>query len=239
MSTSNFSFLSAHSPLLAELGATAERLYPYDPASCVLKLRLLAESLTQEVADRIGLSVGQSTQAELLRAVDQRLGLDPQVRQILHALRQRGNEAAHQVNHRIGYREGLESIKLARELALWFHRTFGNAPQFKPGPFVLPDDPSQKLVTLQQQIAALQGQLQQTQTAQAAQAEIAQLLEAQAAQERDMALRAQEERAIYEQLAEEASQRLAELQKALDERPRTPHDADPAKGDPAALRLCA
>ena len=98
MSTSNFSFLSSHSPLLAELGATAERLYPYDPASCVLKLRLLAESLTQEVADRIGLSVGQSTQAELLRAVDQRLGLDPQVRQILHALRQRGNEAAHQVN---------------------------------------------------------------------------------------------------------------------------------------------
>lgn len=239
MSTSNFSFLSAHSPLLAELGATAERLYPYDPASCVLKLRLLAESLTQEVAERVGLTVGQSAQAELLRAVDQRLGLDPQVRQILHALRQRGNEAAHQVNHRIGYREGLESIKLARELALWFHRTFGNAPQFKPGPFVLPDDPSQKLVTLQQQIAALQGQLQQTQTAQAAQAEIAQLLEAQAAQERDMALRAQEERAIYEQLAEEASQRLAELQKALDERPRTPHDADPAKGDAAALRLWA
>jgi hypothetical protein len=32
MSASNFSFLSAHSPLLAELGATAERLYPYDPA---------------------------------------------------------------------------------------------------------------------------------------------------------------------------------------------------------------
>ena len=239
MSTSNFSFLSAHSPLLAELGATAERLYPYDPASCVLKLRLLAESLTQEVAERVGLTVGQSTQAELLRAVDQRLGLDPQVRQILHALRQRGNEAAHQVNHRIGYREGLESIKLARELALWFHRTFGNAPQFKPGPFVLPDDPSQKLVTLQQQIAALQGQLQQTQTAQAAQAEIAQLLEAQAAQERDMARRAHEERAIYEQLAEEASQRLAELQKALDERPRTPPDADPAKGDAAALRLWA
>jgi type I restriction enzyme R subunit len=43
-----------------------------------------------------------------------------------------------------------------------------------------------------------------------------------------MALRAQEERAIYEQLAEEASQRLAELQKALDERPRNPPDADPA-----------
>lgn len=40
---SNFSFLAEHSPLLADLGSTAERLYPFDPASCVLKLRLLAE----------------------------------------------------------------------------------------------------------------------------------------------------------------------------------------------------
>ena len=39
----NFAFLADHSPLLAELGATAERLFPFDPASCVLKLRLLAE----------------------------------------------------------------------------------------------------------------------------------------------------------------------------------------------------
>ena len=48
--TSNFTFLVEHSPLLADLGATAEKLYPFDPASCVLKLRLLAESLTQEIA---------------------------------------------------------------------------------------------------------------------------------------------------------------------------------------------
>jgi len=105
--TSNFSFLSEHSPLLADLGLTAERLYPFDPASCVLKLRLLAESITQDVASRIGVRLMQPTQAELLRAVDQRLGLDAQVRQMLHLLRQRGNEAAHQADHRIGYREGL------------------------------------------------------------------------------------------------------------------------------------
>ena len=89
--------------------------------------------------------------------VNQRLGWT-QVRQILHALRQRGNEAAHQVNHRIGYREGLihQSWPASWPVVsphLW------QRPQFKPGPFVLPDDPSQKLVTLQQQIAALQGQL--------------------------------------------------------------------------------
>lgn len=64
----NFVFLADHSPLLAELGATAERLFPFDPASCVLKLRLLAEALMQDVASRIGLHLQQPTQAELLRA---------------------------------------------------------------------------------------------------------------------------------------------------------------------------
>jgi type I restriction enzyme R subunit len=149
--TSNFTFLAEHSPLLADLGATAEKLYPFDPASCVLKLRLLAESITQDVASRIGVRLLQPTQAELLRAVDQRLGLDAQVRQMFNLLRHRGNEAAHQADHRIGYREGLDALKVAREVALWFHRSFGSNPNFKPGPFILPDDPSQRLLTLQQQ----------------------------------------------------------------------------------------
>jgi type I restriction enzyme R subunit len=213
---SNFGFLAEHSPLLADLGSTAERLYPFDPASCVLKLRLLAESLTQEVASRIGLRQQQSTQAELLRAVDNRLSLDPQVRQMFHFLRIRGNEAAHQANHGIGYREGLEALKVAREVALWFHRSFGAEPNFKPGPFILPDDPSQRLVELQQQVAGLTQDLQQAQTEHAGKAELAKLLASQAAQERELAARASEERGIYESLAEEASARFAALKAEFD-----------------------
>ncbi|KGM40430.1 DEAD/DEAH box helicase [Aquabacterium sp. NJ1] len=213
---SNFSFLAEHSPLLADLGATAEKLYPFDPSSAVLKLRLLAEALTQDVAARVGVRLVQPTQAELIRAVDQRLGLDPQVRQMFHLLRQRGNEAAHQVHHSIGYREGLEALKVAREVALWFHRTFGSNPNFKPGPFLLPDDPSQKLAGLQQQIAKLQGTLQEAQTAQAAHAELASLQAAQLAQERELSERAQQERSIYESLAAEASARYADLKAEFD-----------------------
>jgi hypothetical protein len=72
----NFGFLAQQSPLLAELGQTAEKLYPFDPSSCVLKLRLLAESLTQEMAAHLGIRLIQPTQAELLRAVDSRLNID-------------------------------------------------------------------------------------------------------------------------------------------------------------------
>jgi type I restriction enzyme, R subunit len=212
----NFGFLAQHSPLLAELGQTAEKLYPFDPSSCVLKLRLLAESLTQEMAAHLGIRLIQPTQAELLRTVDSQLNMDPQVRQMFNLLRHRGNAAAHQVQHDIGYREGLEALKVAREVAIWFHRTFGDQPNFKPGPFVLPDDPSQKLVGLHQQIADLQNALQQAQTAQTDQVQMQQLLQAQAEQEREMARHAVQERNIYENLAQEASERFARLKAEFD-----------------------
>lgn len=207
----NFGFLGEHSPLLADLGATAERLFPYDPASCVLKLRLLAEALTQDIAARLGITLDQPSQAELLRAVDVRLGMDAQVRQLFHLLRRTGNLAAHEANHGIGYREGLEALKVARQIAVWFHRSFGSDPAFKPGPFQLPDDPSQKLLALQQQIAELNTQLQAAQSAHQGQAEMTHLLASQAAQERELSRRAQEEAAVYQELAEEAEARAASL----------------------------
>lgn len=211
----NFAFLAEHSTLLADLGATAERLFPFDPSSCVLKLRLLAEAITQDMATRVGVAP-QATQAELFRLVDARLSLDPQVRQLFHLLRRTGNAAAHVIQHGIGYREGLEALRVARQVAVWFHRTFGADPGFQPGPFQLPDDPSRRLAELQQQIEQLSGQLHDAQSAQSHQAEMARLLAEQAAQEQAMARQARDDNAVYEQLALEAERRYAELQAQFD-----------------------
>ena len=213
---SNFSFLSEYSPLLADLGATAERIFPFDPSSCVVKLRLLSASLAQEIAARIGVPQ-QQTQVDLLRTIDSRFNLDPQIRQLFHLLRKTGNIAAHEVGTRIGYREGLEALKVAREIAIWFHRTFGKAAEFNPGPFVLPDDPSHKLMALQQQITALNFELSAAQSARERQEQMAQLLKQQAEQEHLLAQRAQEERSAYQQLAEEASRRYTELKTRFDQ----------------------
>lgn len=76
---SNFEFLKAHSSAVAALGATAEKIFPHDPVSCVAKLRLLAEALAKDVGHRLGIQLLQPTQAELLRAIDSRLGLELQV----------------------------------------------------------------------------------------------------------------------------------------------------------------
>lgn len=227
---SNFSFLSVHSPLLAELGSAAERIFPHDPASSVIKLRLLAEALAQEVALHIGVPT-QQTQAELLRAIDARFSLDPQVRDLFHLLRKTGNVAAHEPGKRIGHREGMEAIKVAREIAVWFHRTFGKQPGFNPGPFVLPDDPSRKLHELQTQINLLNAQLSEAQSARGQQAELARLLAAEAEQERALKATTEEERSIYEALAEEAELRYAKLKAEFDLKLA----ATPAVPDPTTL----
>lgn len=214
--SSNFSFLATYDPLLADLGATAERVLFLDAASGVGRLRLLAEALAQEVAARIGIQSPPGAQVDLVRAIDYRIRLDPQVRQMFHSLRLTGNAAVHETHHKISFRDGVDALKVARELAIWFHRTFGADSNFKPGPFALPDDPSQKLSDLNSQITALQTELQSAQAAQQQRDELARLLEAEAGQEREMAQRALEERAVYEELAVEADRRYAQFKGDFD-----------------------
>lgn len=52
---SNFSHLKAHDEQLVRLGLLAERYFPDNPNTCLLKLRQLAESLAQLTASRVGL----------------------------------------------------------------------------------------------------------------------------------------------------------------------------------------
>lgn len=65
---SNFSVLSCHDEQLLRLGMLAEKYFADDPNTCLLKLRQLAESLTQMLAARACLYVSQEeTQYDLLR----------------------------------------------------------------------------------------------------------------------------------------------------------------------------
>jgi hypothetical protein len=86
-------------------------LFPFDPASAAVKLRVLVEAIAQDIATRIGINLTQPTQAELLRAVDMRLGMEAQVRQLFHLLRRTGNLAAHEIAHGNGYREGMDASR--------------------------------------------------------------------------------------------------------------------------------
>lgn len=212
---SNFAFLTKLHPLWAELGSVAERVFPIDPRSCVVKMRLLAEDMAQNMAIQVGIQPSAfDSQLALVRELENRLRLDAKVRDMLHLLRKRGNEAAHQADAPIGFTEGLEVLKIGRELALWYHRTFDNQPDYRPGPFIPPDNPSRKLSELQKRVQELDRQLAQTLGQQAQhQALLAQreaALQAQLAQEQEMTrqaeaayAQAEEESSVYQKLAEE------------------------------------
>ncbi|KEQ18535.1 type I restriction-modification system endonuclease [Endozoicomonas numazuensis] len=200
---SNFHFLAEHDSLFVELATAAERSFSSDPNITLIKLRQLGEALAQNIAAKVGLEQEEkTTQADLLYLLHQEIRFSPEVRQLFHTLRREGNIATHQF--RTQHKEALEGLKMARELAVWYHQSFGKqGTRFKPGPFKIPSDPSKQLQQLQEEIEKLKGDLTDTS---------GQLVSSQ--QLNDLI---QQEKDEYEALAhamDEESQQLAEQAKA-------------------------
>ena len=65
--SSNFAHLKEHDEQLLRIGMLAERYFSDDPNTCLLKLRQLAELLTQSTASLVGLYRDENeTQYDLL-----------------------------------------------------------------------------------------------------------------------------------------------------------------------------
>jgi hypothetical protein len=147
--TSNFSFLAHHDSLLARLGGLAELYSVSDPNTALFKLRQFGEALLQRVAARAGIAAGaDGSQLSLIRALSGQGVLPREVAELFHVLRQVGNEAVHGFGGTTG--EVVHHLKVARELGVWFHRTFAD-PDFAPGAFVRPQPPADPAAELQTQ----------------------------------------------------------------------------------------
>ena len=135
----NFGFLAKRYPELERIAARSERYFSDDPILSLITLRQFGEGLAQLVAARSGLyNNPNESQRDLL----QRLRVDGRypsnVLNLFNQLRKHGNAATH---HHTGDREkALECLKMARQLAIWFYRTFDNH-NFKAGPFQPPRPP--------------------------------------------------------------------------------------------------
>lgn len=135
----NFWFLQDHSPLFFGLCTSAERNYHDDPNTTVIKLRQFGEAVVKHLAAVLGVeSDPDQSQADLLRTLQVRRLIDRNVAELLHFLRREGNVAAHEFQ--TTQPQAKSTLKVARELAIWFHRSFGKSDvaNFKPGPFVEP-----------------------------------------------------------------------------------------------------
>ncbi len=122
------------------MAAQAETYLLSDPNTSLIKLRQFVELLAQQTSAYSGVYTTRDEKlSDLLDRLRSKGVLSPEVDQLFHGIRKAGNEAVHK--HTGTRSEALHQIRMARTLAVWFHRSF-KKPDFKIGPFVPPPDPT-------------------------------------------------------------------------------------------------
>lgn len=215
----NFAFLAQHDAVLAEHAAEAEAMFRDHPRACITTLRTLAEALAKHAAAYAGIYVVEREElGMLLGRLRDRGVVDGQVNALFRALREAGNDAVHagtpdRPSRAFTHGEALKLLRLARELALWFHRAFAD-PKYKAGPFLPPPDPGAPDEVLQAELQRLRQEVTRLAEVHASAAEQTRLrAEAEA---RTEAAYADVEAAMA--LAEESTARLAAEKLAFEQR---------------------
>lgn len=201
--SANFGFLKSHGDQLFRLAALAEHYFRTDPNTCLFKLRQFGELLAKEVTARAGLLESPDENFAALLGGIRRSGHAPQrVVDLFHHLRRHGNEAAHQ--GRDDFATALTGLKVARELAAWFVRSYGGRPDLSIGPFAPPAPPQDPAADLREELERLRAEAEANRTAaEAARAQAAAVAEQQRTAD-ERAAREAEERHVWQRLAEDA-----------------------------------
>ncbi len=242
-SASNFAFLGVYDKRLVTLGGLAERYFRDDPSTAIVKLRQFAELTAKLIAARHGAYRDErETFEEMLRRLAYDRIIPREVADIFHALRKLGNVAVHEA--RGSHDNALTALKFARSLGVWFHRTYGRQPNFSHGAFIPPPEPVDATAQLREEIEALRRKVVESEDAAAAARREA--VEHARARETigDRLRREAEERAAWEQLAQETeaekmaiAAKLASLQAEAEAAPRAEFIEFVERGEEAAAKL--
>lgn len=205
----NFAYLAYHDARLVALGTQAEQHFTSDPTITLFKLRQFGEVLAQRAAAKVGLYVApQEGQQQLIDRLFDGGAIGATQRSIFHDLRRVGNAAVH--DGRGDHREALHQLRMARELGVWFQRSFGNNKKFDPGPFVPPQEPTRAEAPLRDELQAFRDELaahkQEAEAARRAAEELKKAAEAELEQRlsaEQIAAKAREDAAIWEALAKD------------------------------------
>jgi type I restriction enzyme R subunit len=217
VSSPNFSFLETHDPQFVRVAASAESHCLDDPVAALTKIRILAEMLAGEAAARVGIDDTEMSQFERLRALEEEGVLPEQTANLFHSIRRKGNDAVHE--HEGTASDALGHLKLARQVAVWFHRTFDLTvdDSFHPGSFVPPPDQDGVDENLEEELNRLRNRLAEVNE------EVSDLREM-TAEERERRRRAEEEAEalyeeieVYEELLDEAAEETEQFRRHLTE----------------------
>jgi len=217
----NFAYLAHHDARLVALATQAEEHFAGDPSVTLFKLRAFGELLAQRAAAKVGLFVGpQDGQQQLIDRLWERNVIGATQRSLFHDLRRVGNAAVHE--GRGDHGEALHQLRMARELGVWFQRSFGNNRKFDPGPFVPPSPPQRPEAALEVELERLRDDVRaRTKELEAAQRAIEEAREAAEAElagrttAEQRAQKARDDAAIWEELAKEQLEVEAKKSAAL------------------------
>lgn len=231
--TANFGYLLPYEPVLVVHGAAAEAALFTDPNTAMFKCRLFGEALIARAFIEFGIPNMPAKQFTRVKVLSDQGFLTQRVRGRFDAVRKIGNQAVHQ-----GYaaqRDALQLVRACYELGAWFSRTVSGSRDAAP-PFVPPQpgataepasaEESQALHELRQLLSRYHAELVEMkttideQTARSA-AEAA----AQAAANQEI-LRAVQAQAGMQELIQQLSTKVDDLQQQLSDKAATAPSID-------------
>ena len=135
---SNFDFLKASFPVLANFGELAEKYLYSDSNSCLMKLGMIGETIVNLcfTYDRIPLP-SDNTAANRISGLFREGMITRDLMEVLHALRINRNKAVHENYASVA--DGKALLQMAYGLCEWFMQTYGDW-NYQNQPFVMPSE---------------------------------------------------------------------------------------------------
>ena len=156
MKKSNFEFLKGVNDILYSIAFAAEKNFPDDPNTTLVKLRMFGEASAKHIAKLLDLEL-PPTQVDLIRELAKISWVDDSIINIFHMLRKVGNQAVHDYHNDLDDAE--MALRLAFRLSVWYYRLINKDVDFAAPIFVLPD--GQQENEYQHQVTELKAALQQ------------------------------------------------------------------------------
>lgn len=138
---SNFAFLKGHNDFLYTIAQAAEKNYPDDPNTTLVKLRIFGEYVANHLGKLLNIEP-QETQFKLLDEIQRKTNIDDTILEVFHKLRRIGNDAVHKYHDDLNDAE--MCLRLAFRLAVWYYRLISKDKDFHAPLFQLPSKQSQQ-----------------------------------------------------------------------------------------------
>ena len=135
MKSMNFEFLKGVNDILYRIALAAEKNFPDDPNTTLVKLRIFGEASAKHIAKLLDIEL-PPTQVELIRELAKISWVDDSIINVFHMLRKVGNQAVHDYHNDLDDAE--MALRLAFRLSIWYYRLVNKDVDFVAPLFVLP-----------------------------------------------------------------------------------------------------